>query len=39
MMKRTKEDSGKVFAGTIHVTASTANGKGITGVFSAGGVE
>lgn len=36
---QTTEDSGKVFAGTINVTASSADGKGITGVFSAGGVE
>lgn len=36
---QTDEDSGKVFAGSLQVTASGANGKGITGTFSAAGVE
>ena len=36
---QTTQDSGQVFAGGIVVNASGADGKGITGVFSAGGVE
>ena len=32
-------DSGKVYAGTLNANASGANGQGITGIFSAGGVE
>lgn len=36
---QTKQDSGQVFAGGIVVTASGADGSGITGVFSAGGVD
>lgn len=36
---QTTEDGGKVFAGTLQVSSSGADGKGITGVFSAGGVE
>lgn len=36
---QTSEDSGKVFAGTLYVSASGADGKGITGVFSTSGVE
>ena len=36
---QTKQDSGKIFAGGIIVNTDGANGHGITGVFSAGGVE
>lgn len=36
---QTAQDSGQIFAGGIVVTASGADGNGITGVFSAGGVE
>ena len=36
---QTKQDSGQIFAGGIVVTASGADGGGITGVFSAGGVD
>lgn len=36
---QTNQDSGQVFAGGIVVTASGAEGGGITGVFSAGGVD
>ena len=36
---QTKQDSGQVFAGGIVVSASGADGGGITGVFSAAGVD
>jgi len=36
---QTMQDSGQVFAGGVVVNASGADGQGITGVFSAGGVE
>lgn len=36
---QTKQDSGKIFAGGIIVNTDGADGQGITGVFSAGGVE
>lgn len=36
---QTIQDSGQIFAGGIVVTASGAEGNGITGVFSAGGVD
>lgn len=36
---QTTQDSGQMFAGGIVVNASGANGNGITGVFSASGVE
>lgn len=36
---QTAQDSNQVFAGGINVSASSANGQGITGVFSAGGEE
>lgn len=36
---QTKQDSGKIFAGGIIVNTDGSNGQGITGVFSAGGVE
>ena len=34
-----EQDGGKVFASTLNVEASGADGKGITGVFSVGGIE
>lgn len=34
-----ESDGGKVYAGTMHVSASGADGKGITGMISAAGVE
>lgn len=36
---QTIADSGKVYAGTLNVNASGVNGNGISGVFSAGGVD
>lgn len=36
---QTKQDSGQIFAGGITVEASGADGSGITGVFTAGGVD
>ena len=36
---QTKQDSGQIFAGGIIVEASGADGNGITGVFTAGGVD
>ncbi len=36
---QTHQDSNQLFAGAINVTASGANGQGITGVFSVGGIE
>ena len=36
---QTDQDGGKLFASTLHVSASGADGKGITGVFSTSGVE
>lgn len=36
---QTEQDSNQVFGGTLHVNTSGADGNGITGVFSAGGVE
>ena len=36
---QTKQDSGKIFAGGIIVNTDGSNGQGITGVFSAGGIE
>ncbi len=36
---QTKADGEKVFAATLHVNVSGADGGGITGVFSAGGTE
>ena len=36
---QTKEDGKQIFAGGIQVESSAVNGGGITGVFSAGGVE
>lgn len=36
---QTKEDSGKLFASTLTVNAGSADGLGITGVFSAYGTE
>ncbi len=36
---QTVQDSGQVFAGTLIVDTATKEGEGITGVFSAGGVD
>lgn len=36
---QTLSDSGKIYAGTLNVNASGADGNGISGVFSAGGVD
>lgn len=36
---QTRSDSDQVFAGGIHVTTTDTSGTGITGIFSAGGVE
>jgi hypothetical protein len=36
---QTTQDSGQVFAGTLIVDTATNGGNGITGVFSAGGVD
>lgn len=36
---QTTQDSGQIFAGGIVVNASGSDGQGITGVFSAGGVD
>lgn len=36
---QTGADSGKIYAGTLYVNASGTDGNGISGVFSAGGVD
>ena len=36
---QTAQDSGQIFAGGVIIEASGADGNGITGVFSAGGVD
>ena len=37
--EQNETDAGKVFASTLHINASGANGKGITGMISAAGEE
>lgn len=36
---QTPQDSGQIFAATLNIMASGSDGQGITGVFSAGGIE
>jgi len=37
--KQNATDGGKIFSATMHVTASGADGQGITGMFNAAGIE